>query len=354
MRISLLACCAAAALTGSLAQQAAACTTFVCEGTDGPIFGRNYDFEFGEALVVANPRGLRKQADVAAAEKKADWVARFGSLTFNQFGVGFPTGGVNEAGLVVELMWLDGTRYPDADGRPAVSTLQFIQYLLDRAGTLPEALQAASEVRIAGRTPLHFLVADARGRTATVEFLDGRLVVHEQQALPVRVLTNDRYAASLDHLKRFRSFGGSEPTPRDGASLSRFVRAAEALQAGQGSVASAFKTLDDVAQAGYTHWQIVYEPARGRVHYRTQAQREMRELDLSRIDFACRAGLRLMDIDSGRGDVSADWQPYAQVINEAQLLTAFRKTSFLKDVPPAVPRAEAAYPATMRCEGGAS
>lgn len=351
MRISFMAHCAAAALTWALAQPAQACTTFVCEGSDGPIFGRNYDFEFGEALVVVNPRGLRKQADVDAAQKKADWVARLGSLTFNQFGVGFPTGGVNEAGLVVELMWLDGTRYPAADARPAVSTLQFIQYLLDRASDLPEALQAAAEVRIAGRTPLHFLVADARGRAATVEFIEGRLEVHEQQGLPVRVLTNDRYAASLDHLKRFRSFGGSEPTPRDASSLSRFVRAAESLQAGRASVASAFRTLDDVAQAGYTHWQIVYEPARGRIHYRTQAQREMRELDLSRIDFGCGAGLRVMDIDSGRGDVSAAWQPYAQAVNEAQLLTAYRKTSFLKDVPAAVPRAEAAYPSTMRCEG---
>lgn len=353
MRISIMACCAAAALTWTLAPTAAACTTFVCDSPEGPIFGRNYDFEFGEALVVANPRGLRKQADVAATETRADWVARFGSLTFNQFGVGFPTGGVNEAGLVVELMWLDGTRYPDADGRPAVSTLQFIQYLLDRAGSLSEALQAAAQVRIAGRTPLHFLVADAQGRTATVEFLDGRLVAHAQQGLPVRVLTNDRYEASVEHLKRFRGFGGDEPTPRDGGSLSRFVRAAASLQAGQGSVASAFRTLDDVAQAGYTHWQIVYEPARGRIHYRTQAQREMRDIDLSRIDFACGAGLRVMDIDGGRGDVSAAWQPYAQSVNEAQLLTAYRKTSFLKGVPQAVPRAEAAYPSTMRCEGAA-
>jgi penicillin V acylase-like amidase (Ntn superfamily) len=337
-----------------LVQPAVPCTTFVTTGPDGPIFGRNYDFEFGEALVVVNPRGQRKEADVADPEPKAAWVARHGSLTFNQFGVGFPTGGVNEVGLVVELMWLDGTRYPAADGRPAVATLQFIQYLLDRAGTLDEALQAAAEVRIAGRTPLHFLVADARGRTATVEFLDGRLVVHEGQRLPVRVLTNDTYASSLDHLKRYRSFGGSEATPQDGGSLSRFARAAEALQRGSGSVTSAFQTLEAVAQPGYTHWQIVYEPARGRIHYRTAAQRELRQVDLARIDFACRAGLRVMNVDSGRGDVSMAWQPYTQAVNEAQLLTAYRKTSFLKNVPEAVPRAEAAYPASMRCDAGTS
>ena len=110
-------------------------------GARRPAFGRNYDFEFGDALVVINPRGLRSDADVAGAGPKARWVARHGSLTFNQYGVGFPTGGVNEAGLVVELMWLEGTRYPETDARPALSTLEFIQYLL---GIAPDAGRSAA------------------------------------------------------------------------------------------------------------------------------------------------------------------------------------------------------------------
>jgi choloylglycine hydrolase len=326
------------------------CTTFVMDGPGGPLFGRNYDFEFGDALVVVNPRGLHKAADVADPEPKARWTARHGSLTFNQYGVGFPTGGVNEAGLVVELMWLDGTRYPDADARPAVSTLQFIQYLLDRAGTLDEALRAAGEIRIVGRVPLHFLVADARGRSAALEFLDGRLVVHEGRELPVRVLANDSYAASLDRLKRQRGFGGSEEMPRDTASLSRFVRAAEALQRVPGNVAGAFQTLDEVAQPGFTQWQIVYELTRGRVHYRTAAHAEARHVDLAGIDFSCRAGMRVMSIDRGRGDLTAAWQPYTHAANEPQLLAAYRKTSWLKSVPAQAARDDAAYPSTMRCE----
>jgi choloylglycine hydrolase len=340
-------------LAACLALPARPCTTFVADGPDGPLFGRNYDFEFGQALVVVNPRGLRKAADVPGPGPKAEWTARHGSLTFNQYGVGFPTGGVNERGLVVELMWLDGTRYPDADARPAVATLQFIQYLLDRAATLDEALQAAEEIRIVGRAPLHFLVADARGRSAALEFLEGRLVAHHGDRLPARVLANDTYAGSLAHLKRFQPFGGSQALPRDTGSLSRFVRAAESLKReAAGGVDGALRTLVEVAQPGYTHWQIVYELSRGRVHYRTAAQRELRQLDLGRIDFACSAGLRLMDIDQGRGDLTTAWQPYSQAANEAQLLTAYRQTSFLKQVPEAVPRAEAAYPASMRCDVG--
>ena len=118
-------------------------------------------------------------------------------------------------------------------------------------------------------------------------------------------------------------------------------------------MAGAFRTLDEVAQPGFTHWQIVYELARGRVHYRTAALREERHVDLSGIDFTCRAGLRVMDIDRGRGDVTAgSGSPYTREANEAQLLTAYRKTSFLKNVPEGVVKDEAAYPSTMRCEDG--
>lgn len=345
----------AALLALALSPAAQPCTTFVADGPEGPLFGRNYDFEFGEALVVVNPRGLRKSA-VVKGPQAANWTARHGSLSFNQYGVGFPTGGINERGLVVELMWLEGSRYPDADWRPAVTTLQFIQYLLDTSASLPEALQAAGEVRIEGRVPLHFLVADAQGRSATLEFLDGKLVVHQGAQLKVRVLANDTYARSLQHLGGFQGFGGDRPLPEDRSSLSRFVRAAERLQHGPASVPSAFETLDAVAQPGFTHWQVVYEPAQGRLHWRTAANRRQRDLELARIDFACGAGQRVMDVDAGEGERSAAWRPYTQAANEAQLQVAYRKTAWTRHLSDAQvaasARADAAYPASMRCERG--
>ena len=34
----------------------------------------------------------------------ASWVSKYGSVTFNQYGRELPTGGMNEAGLVVETI----------------------------------------------------------------------------------------------------------------------------------------------------------------------------------------------------------------------------------------------------------
>ena len=95
-------------------------------------------------------------------------------------------------GLVVELMWLDETIYPKPDERPAIGVLQWIQYQLDNCATIEEVIATDKTVRIVSKgTPLHYLVADAKGNAATIEFLNGKMVVHKGSELPMAVLTND-------------------------------------------------------------------------------------------------------------------------------------------------------------------
>ena len=147
----------------------------------------NYDFHSFEGLVLVNKRGTRKRSRF---EGGASWTSRYGSVTFNQFGRDNPTTGINEKGLMISLMWLDGTEYPPADGRPATGILEWVQYNLDRHASVAEFAARAGEVRPASKTPIHFLMADAAGDAAVVEFLDERLVLHRGATLPVRALAN--------------------------------------------------------------------------------------------------------------------------------------------------------------------
>ena len=39
-----------------------ACTTFIVGGGDSQLFGRNYDWGFGDAYVIVNKRGVYKAA----------------------------------------------------------------------------------------------------------------------------------------------------------------------------------------------------------------------------------------------------------------------------------------------------
>src|SRR5215217_5618725 len=97
-----------AVLLVAVAQIAYPCTT-LCLVRDGEVlYGRNYDFEIGQGFVMTNRRGVLK----TSAAGTLHWMSRYGSATFNQWGREFPMDGMNEAGLVVALMWLDETVYP--------------------------------------------------------------------------------------------------------------------------------------------------------------------------------------------------------------------------------------------------
>ena len=272
---------AALALLLILAASAAdACTTFCARG----LFGRNYDFEIGYGMVVVNKRGLEKSSQ---PDNGARWTSRFGSVTFNQFGRDNPMGGMNEKGLVVELMWLDGTRYPKPDARPEVGTLEWIQYQLDTAATVDEVIASAKKIRILERgTPLHYLVADANGGVAAIEFLNGELVAYRNESLPIAALANDRYGDSLAAMKN----GAND----------RFARAAKGL-ASATTIDGAFVLLDNVAQPS-TRWSIVYDIRNRAIRWRTKENRTRRELRFAALDFRCASPARGLDIDTGRGD----------------------------------------------------
>jgi penicillin V acylase-like amidase (Ntn superfamily) len=287
-----------------IATAADACTTFCTRG----LFGRNYDFDTGHGMVVVNKRGMAK---TSARAKPAKWTAKHGSLTFNQFGRDNPTGGINEKGLVVELMWMDGTRYPDADARPELGTLEWIQYQLDTSASVAEAVANAGKIRISQRgVPLHYLIADPSGDVAAIEFLDGKLVVHRGSSLPVPVLANDPYRSSLE---------------RDG---DRFARAAKGL-AGATTVDAAFRLLHDVRQS-HTQWSIVYDLRNLAVHWRTAPNADIRNVRLAAFDFSCATPARVLAIDEGTGDVTKRFRDYTTAANLDLVRRSYRDTPFLR------------------------
>ncbi len=332
-------------LTLAAAGPSAACTTF-CLRDDGRIvFGKNYDWNVGDGMLIVNKHGMARTADANGDAKPASWVSKHGSVTFNQYGRDFPSGGMNEAGLTIELMWLDGSEYPKADARPAVDVLQWIQFQLDNHSTVNEVLASETKLRIASQTPLHYLVADRKGQVATVEFLDGRMVAHSGKDLPAAALANSTYDESLAYAKN--PFGNNN-------SLVRFARAAKRVKAFDAAraepVSYAFETLDVVAQPGYTQWSIVYEVDRGRVHFRTRDQRKIRTLDLKSVDFSCSTPVQVLSLDADiQGDIAKLLVPYTRELNLGLVTASYRKTPFLASIPTAELKRVATYPESGTC-----
>jgi penicillin V acylase-like amidase (Ntn superfamily) len=265
---------------------------------------------------------------------------------------------MNEAGLVIELMWLEEAEYPQVDDRPAVDNLQWIQYHLDRSATVAEVLAGDADVRISrgDQAALHFLVADSTGAIAAVEFIGGEMTVHTGDSMPAPVLTNNTYEQSMAYLETHQGFGGALPVPRSRRSLDRFVRAAAAVSefdpgAGDNAVDFAFGVLAAVGQGESTQWSIVYDMDGLRVSFRTNGNPGTRSIDLKRLDFACDSPVLVLDINADlTGDVTELLEPYTLEANRALVGRAFAKTRFLAETPESSLDYLSRYPGTTTCQ----
>jgi len=292
----------AALLAGS---NSFACTTFVMEGGGKIYFGRNLDWEWESGLVLVNQRNIAKMAVVAPGSVGAKWISKYGSVTFNQFGLDIPFGGMNEAGLVVENMWLDETKYPAPDSRPGINLAQWIQYQLDNCRTVNEVLATDKKIRLeplAVPAGIHYLICDASSDCAIIEFLNGEMIAHRGSKLPYHVLANDTYDASAKFAKEHPGDPDGKPL-KNPSSFWRFTRAEECVadfkpRTPEQDVAYAFNALNQVHQGDFTVWRIVYDVTGRKIHFRTFKNPEERVIDLNKLDFSCGHPLQFTDIEA--------------------------------------------------------
>ena len=329
-----------------------ACTAFL---QDGLIAGKNYDWHIDDGLLIVNQRGIAKRALLLdPREKAAEWVSRYGSVTFNQYGREMPNGGVNEAGLVVEALMLPGARPPAADDRPALTA--WMQYQLDTSGTVDEVLASDRVIRISAvmPMPLHFFVCDRQGNAAVVEFIDGKRVCHSGDRLPHPLITNDTYENSAAYLAQHQGFGGSRPI-RKGShrSLDRFAAAAERLKAWRADSAEsspiqyAFETLAAVAQGTSTRWRIVYDLNTLEIHYKTERCGATRTICLADIDFSPQTPVRMLSINTRHtGVLNPHFVDYDADVNRWLIYYSARRTDLLAQLPDALLDLLAGYPET--------
>lgn len=332
-----------------------ACSTFVLKSGPLQLFGRNYDWYLDDALVMVNKRGCRKTSTNKSDDngEKAKWTAKYGSVTFNQYGRELPMGGINEAGLVVEAMALSATRYPEPDSRPYMgSASQWRQYLLDTCATVAEVISTDGKIRISNKAlgpGTHVLVLDKTGDSAAVEFLNGRMQVHTGKDLPVAVLTNDTYARSLRYLR-----DNSRPIFDAHGSVDRFITVARRNQ-GCGAkttdqlVEFAFGTLAAVASVR-TQWRIVYNNKDMQVQFRTRANHKLRYINLSKLDFSPATPVMILDMNADlSGDVTGQFSDYTHKANRNLIGRAYRQTSFLSRIPDERLDAIAMFPERYKC-----
>jgi penicillin V acylase-like amidase (Ntn superfamily) len=334
-----------------------ACTTFFLHAKGQMVFGRNYDWITDAGMVYTNLKGLSKTSLKTADGEPITWTSKYGSITFNQYGKEFPTGGMNEKGLVVELMWLDETRYPSPDSRPSISVLQWIQFQLDNCSTVEEVIATDKMLRITTTgTPLHYLVADASGNAATIEWLEGKLVSSASSDLTPPVLTNSVYKESVSYYKKASSASGNAFAFGNN-SLQRFDEACQMIRQYQSQnmdtppVDYAFNILSNVSQGAATKWSIVYDITQRKIHFRTNRFQEQKIVSLSDFDFTCSSPAKAWNMNQlAKGAINHLFLNYDAETNKKLVETSFKESAGHISVEEATRKRIWEYPAQIHCK----
>jgi penicillin V acylase-like amidase (Ntn superfamily) len=331
---------------GSLNPVYRGCSTFVLAQGRELLVGHNLD-EFSEVpgMVVINKRGVAKASrsweellnSTRAASPKKSWVSRYGSATFNPLGLEFADGGINEAGLTVNEMTLNETRYPENKSCPGMFMMLWIQYLLDNFESVEQVLASLSEFALDG-WGWHFLVSDRKGNCAVIEFLDGKPMTYSSISLPVPALCNDPYAQEMKGLEEFEVLGGAREVDLTDDNVPRFVHAAHMLKAdgkrGSSGVDYAFEILRTL-ERGRTKWSYVFDVRGLRVYFRTSVGQQRKHLELRAFDLSCRTPAQILDVNSDlAGDVSQEFVAYTPETNREYIAEAFRSLDASGQVSP--------------------
>jgi penicillin V acylase-like amidase (Ntn superfamily) len=128
-----------------LASLAEACTRVVYLGPGNNIItARSMDWKKDLATNLwILPRGMARTGETGPNSIK--WTSKYGSVVATGYDI-TTTDGVNEAGLMANLLWLVESEYPKFDQtKPGLTIAAWAQYVLDNFATVGEAVNALSD-----------------------------------------------------------------------------------------------------------------------------------------------------------------------------------------------------------------
>ena len=303
------------------------CTRFVYLGSDGQVVtGRSMDWksDIGTNLWVF-PRGMERTGEVGPGSIR--WTSRLGSLIAASHD-NTTTDGMNEEGLVANLLWLAESTYPPFDGTtPGLSIAAWAQYVLDNYATVQQAVEALAgepftiftdnvpgEDRLA---TLHLALSDASGDSAIIEYIDGRQVIHHSR--DYQVMTNSPiFEKQLAMDEYWRQIGGTVFLPGTNRASDRFARASFYVQAipktddPVETIASVFSVIRNVSvpfgistadqpNISSTRWRTVSDHKRKLYFFESALTPNVFWVDVGKLDLSPETG-RVMKLDLGPGE----------------------------------------------------
>ncbi len=192
------------------------CSSFAVEATDGHrLMGRNYDYPETDMLMIYTD--------------PTDWYASISMADIGLLGLGADEGevdplsagvrllspmlpyvsvdGINEAGVGISILQLDGEEIHQNKGKPDILMNVAIRAILDTCGSTDEAiafLEAYDMHSMIDRS-FHLFITDKTGKSVIIEWIDNEMIVTEGYAVTNHVLGKDdsSFAPDTDSMTRY-------------------------------------------------------------------------------------------------------------------------------------------------------
>jgi choloylglycine hydrolase len=349
--------CAISVLFAIYQVPASACTGISLNSEDGGVVvARTVEWALGDAKhnqIVVFPRGKSYRAQTPDGMNGKSWTGKYGLVSVSAYDQPFGPDAMNEKGLYVGVYYFPGyadyKRYDKNHADRSMSVGDFMQWMLSSFETVEEVRRNLDKVLVVdvkdprfGGAPLpfHWKIADPTGASIVVEMVNGgEIKVYD--AFKGVIANSPTYEWHLTNLRNYLNlstepaapliidgqsvvpFGGGSGLvglPGDFTPPSRFVRAAvltataRPLPTSVEAVFEAFRILDGfnipvgmTAKPGKTAQDIesatqittASDLKNRRYYFHTMSNREVRMIDLSKIDFST-IKEQMIDGDEGR------------------------------------------------------
>ncbi len=317
--------------------EALACSRVVYQGPENTVItARSMDWK---DEIPANlwifPRGMTRNGEVGP--NSVNWKSKYGSVVVSSFD-NSSSDGMNEKGLVANILWLAESEYPPYDKkRKGLTIAAWVQYVLDNFTTVAEAVNELKKEKfmiVSAFLPgtdrlvtLHLSMSDATGDNAIFEYIDGKLTIHHGSSYTV--MTNSPiFEKQLALNEYWKSIPGTMMLPGTNRAADRFVRAAYYIQSVRSTsdprvaVAAAFSVIRNISvpfgisskdepNISSTRWRTVADQ-KNRVYYFEDALSPgVFWVDLKKVDFSADVPVKKLPLDQHQvynGDAGDSFQ----------------------------------------------
>jgi len=283
------------------------------------------------------PRGMARNGEVG--DNCIEWVSKYGSVVVSSWDIATPDG-MNEKGLVANMLWLVESQYPEFDSagdKKGMAISLWGQYVLDNFATVAEAVKDLEQERFAivsdfipgtnKFTTVHLAISDATGDSAIFEYINGQLVIHHDASYTV--MTNDPpFEEQMAIAKYWDNIPGKTFLPGSVTSADRFARASFFMKSipqtdnTRVAVASVFSVIRNASVPygfeieGYpnlstTRWRVVADQKNLVYYFESALTPNTFWVDLKKIDFSEKAPVKKLDLSKNQtyaGETSAEFQ----------------------------------------------